>query len=205
MLMKRLLQALPAVALALFGLSSAVQTISADTRISAVQSGQIAAADAATRLLQRSSVNHSREWIAVAAVLSAEGPENDPVSIALLERAFAADPYHPTVWSLLAYLRVRHANEFSEAAASALREANQRCTLCNRAELKWRLTFTLSNWEQMPEDLRMSAFIGADFLRWWYLEYDYLNQIRDSAQALSIPFDEYRRKVNSPVRPNEIP
>lgn len=203
--MYQLLRALPALALAVFGLSSSLHTMSADMRISAVQSGQMTAEGAATRLLQEGGVKNSREWISVASVLSAEGRENDPISITLLERVLELDPHHPNAWSLLAFLRARKANAFTDGAASALREASKRCKLCNRAELKWRLTFTLSNWEQMPEDLRMSAFIGADFLRWWYLEYAYLNQIRESAQALSIPFDEYRRKVNSPVRPNEIP
>lgn len=205
MLMHQMLRSLPVIALALFGLSSALQTTLAEKRISAIQSGLVVADVSAAHILERSTVDHPREWITLASVLSSNGPDYDPVSIALLERALEADPNHPNVWSLLAFLRARRSNEFTESAAAALREANQRCTLCNRAELQWRLTFTLKNWDQMPEDLRMSAFVGADFLRWWYLEYDYLGQVRESAKVMGIPFDAYRRKVGTPVRPNEIP
>lgn len=204
MMMIRFLRALPAVALAGFGSNSAFQTISAEIRISSVQYAGVVAEEYATRALNLSTVKNPREWIVLASILSANGSEADEISIALLERALAVDPYHPDAWSLLAFLRTRSSNQFTDSAATALRESNRRCTLCNRAELKWRLTFTLRHWDQMPYDLRMSAFIGADFLRWWYSESEFLNKVRKSAKEMEIPFDEYRRMVGTPVRPNEI-
>lgn len=205
MLMFRLLQVAPAVVLAVFGLSSALHTVAADKRVSAIETGRVSVEDSATKLLKSSKVHDSREWISVASILSAENPGNDRESIALLERALAVDPHHPDAWSLLAFLRAREASEFTDLAASALRESNERCSLCNRAELKWRLTFTLRHWDQVPEDLRISAFIGADFLRWWYLESEFLRQVGRSAIEMEIPFGDYRRMVRTPVRPNEIP
>ncbi|MFN3213526.1 MAG: hypothetical protein ACE37M_10500 [Henriciella sp.] len=184
---------------------TAYAAMSSNTRISELQTTNVGASEAAERLRSSTVVEHPGEWIAVATALSTESAQNDARSIDLLERALAEAPDDASAWALLSFLHTRQSGSFTPAAENALRESNARCPMCNKALMQWRLTFTLQHWDQVPEDVRMSAFEGADFLRWWYSDHDYLRQVGNSAKARGIPFNEYRRKVNTKVRPNEIP
>ena len=201
----RIILAAPVIGVMVFGGVAAYEAMSSNARITEMQSNVVEASETADRLLSNMSVEHPGEWIAAATTLSSASPQNDARSVDLLERALAVAPDDASAWALLSFLHARQSGSFTPAAENALRESNARCPLCNKALLQWRLTFTLQHWDQAPEDVRMSAFNGADFLRWWYSDHDYLREVGRSARAQGIPFDEYRRKVNTKVRPNEIP
>lgn len=201
----RIILTIPVIGIMAFGAVSSYEAMSSNVRITEMQSNEAEASKAASRLLSNLSVEHPGEWIAAATALSSASPQNDGRSIDLLERALAVAPDDASAWALLSFLYARQSGSFTPAAENALRESNTRCPLCNKALLQWRLTYTLQHWDQVPEDVRMSAFKGADFLRWWYSDHDFLSEVGQSARARGIPFNDYRRKVNTKVRPNEIP
>lgn len=201
----RVILLIPVMVCMVLGAVSAYETMSSSARIKALQSSEVETSKAAETLLAGLNVQRPGEWIAAAETLSSASPPNDAVSITLLESALAVAPNDATAWALLSFLHTRHSDAFTPEAENALRESIARCPLCSKALLRWRLTFTLQHWDPVPEDVRMAAFEGADFLRWWYLDNDYLRQVGGNAEARGIPFDEYRRKVNTKIRPNEIP
>ena len=124
---------------------------------------------------------------------------------AFVEAALDKNPDQPYAWALLAYLDARSESGLGEVGLNALRRSYALCLVCNRDLIHWRLEFILANWPRVSEDIRLSAFESADFLRWWYLEYDYLARLRQTAHEAGIPFAAYQRKINTPVRPNELP
>ena len=203
-LIYRVSVAIPVIALGAFGLWLSVESVREGVRVSQIQAGDINALAHASSLVQQTRVDHPIEWISTATQLSASRSDQDALAIKLLEAALDANPAHPRAWTLLSFLRTRQAGEFTPAAETALQRSNELCGFCERDLLQWRLTYTLQHWADADETTRMAAFRGADFLRWWYLEYDFLNQVRANAIERGIAFDQYRRDVNSPVRPNEV-
>ncbi len=175
-----------------------------DKRIAALHSGQKDTLLHAVHLNQLKHVRHPKEWIETAELLSARSPDNDALAISLLKRSLKADDRSPNAWAHLAFLLTRQAGALNEEAEAALQRSFALCLYCEKTLVRWRFTFTLQHWTRTSEETRLAAFSGADFLRWWHLDYDYLGEVRSAALALGIPFDEYRKKIPTPVRPNEI-
>ena len=123
----------------------------------------------------------------------------------LVRNALENDEQHAGAWALLAYLETVKSSAFTDDAADAMRNSILYCPLCdNKDLLRWRLSFTLQVWDEVPEDIRAKVFEGADLLRWWHLDYDFLEEQGNFARRRGIPFDFYRSQVNTPVRPEEI-
>lgn len=141
--------------------------------------------------------------IAAAEGLAAE-PGNETRAAALLDRALAMDPRQPHAFALRAAIEVQQNKPLNAAAIEALRQSFLSCPFCEKELLKWRLEFVLQHWKEVPEDIRIMAFQGADVLRWWHLDYEYLEEIMLEAEAEGIPFSAYRQKVGTRVRPEEI-
>ena len=160
-------------------------------------------------------VNRARELVdadAAPAILltAAQGldlsaPESVELAKSLTAVAARKAPARPLTWAFMAYLEAYPMGKLGEAGTSAIRRSFEVCGYCDEDLIKWRLEFVLSHWADIDEDLKLSAFESADFLRWWHLEYDYLDALRASAEEAGIPFSEYQRKIRTPVRPNELP
>lgn len=153
---------------------------------------------------QRATISPER-LVARAMQLQADDGETLARAKSMVEAALDKNPDQPFAWALLAYFDSRSDSGLGETGLEALRESYDRCLVCNRELIHWRLEFILANWPKVSEDIRQSAFESADFLRWWYLEYDYLAELRTNAQEAGIPFAAYQRQIKTPVRPNELP
>lgn len=172
--------------------------------VATLQSGEVSAHEKAKALLASTHVRNPAEWIETARYLSNQSPRHDRLAIRVLETALDADAYHPDAWALLSFLHTREAGGFTAASEQALETSFDLCGYCDEHLLRWRLTYVLRHWPDISEASRMAAFSGADFLRWWYLEYEFLDTVRAQATARGIPFDAYRKKVGTHVRPNEV-
>lgn len=173
-------------------------------RVSAIQDGSIDPLAHAEILDQKAFVAHPYEWTQTARILATQSPENGAVTISLLEAALSQSQNDAQAWALLAFVRKRQLGRFSPEAEQDLRQSFEACPYCSKPLLRWRLSFVLDNWNAASEDSRIRAFSGADFLRWWHLDYDYLAQVGNEARSRGIPFDQYRKKIDTPFRPNEI-
>ena len=173
-------------------------------RIEAISEQKLNSVNHAERLLKTGEVQFANEWIATAQALSSGDTQQRGLAITLLEKALTEFPSDAQAWSLLAFLYRQNEGSYNEKVDRALRNSFAACPYCSKSLLRWRFTFVLNNWEESDEEIRLYAFSGADFLRWWHLDYDYLEQVRLDALSQNIPFDEYRRKIPTPVRPNEI-
>lgn len=172
--------------------------------VAALQSGEVSAVEKAESLLVSTRVGQSNEWIETAKTLASQSSRHDALAINVLETALEADTSHPDAWALLSFLQTRRAGRFTEASEQALRTSFELCGYCSADLMRWRFTYVLRHWPDVSEESRMAAFSGADFLRWWHLEYEFLNEVRAQAIANGIPFDAYRKKVGTHVRPNEV-
>ena len=200
----KLLLSIPVILLAGFVLYSGSGTFLSLKRIDALESGSLNAVRHVQSLKEKTTVHHPLELIVTATQLSTVSAEQDALSSELLQRALNISPHHPNAWALLSFLQARNARAFDDQAELSLKESFKRCPYCDRALLQWRYTFALQHWDHLDEETRIAAFSGADFLRWWYLDYEFLGRVREAALLRRIPFDEYRRRVNTPVRPNEL-
>jgi len=187
-----------------FIMAVALKTIGVDRRIGALNSGAIDALSHAATLQQKARVDFPYEWIQTAQLLSEGSPDQRRLAISLLTRALETQPSEPNAWALLAHLEARDATPLSDASKQAFRRSIEVCPYCEKSLLRWRLEFVLRYWSEIPEQDRLSVFSGADLLRWWHLDGDFLKKARATAILRGIPFDEYRRKIDTPVRPNEI-
>ena len=172
--------------------------------VAALQSGKVSAVETAERMLVSPRVEHSAEWIETAKTLASQSARHDALAINVLEKALEADASHPDAWALLSFLHTRRAGRFTEGSGRALQTSFDLCGYCSADLLRWRFTYVLRHWSDVSEASRLAAFSGADFLRWWYLEYEFLEEVRAQADANGIPFDAYRKKVGTHVRPNEV-
>jgi|GEM_PF-1532135 len=132
------------------------------------------------------------------------GPDHDDRAREFLLRALARDEGRPYAWTLLAFVETRRTGMFSAEARDAFARSVQVCPLCEKDLLRWRLEFVITHWDEVPASIRADVFQGADFLRWWHLDADFLQTQKERAAARGIPFADYQRAVNSPVRPHEI-
>ena len=190
-----------AISFTIWSSATSLETLS---RIEAIESGALDVEAHAQSLNESEKVGSAKEWTATARALIEKDQSSDDLAIHLLERALLRDRYDYHAWALLSYARTRAAGEFSSSAADALRNSIQYCPLCDAPLLRWRLVFVMANWTETPEQIRVSVFEGADFLRWWHLDGNFLGNARTTALQQGIPFDEYRANVNTPVRANEI-
>lgn len=172
--------------------------------VAALHSGEVSAVENAERLLVSTRVKQPSEWIETAKVLTSQSSQHDALAITVLDTALEADPHHPDAWALLSFLQTRRAGRFTEASEQALQTSFNLCGFCSADLMRWRFTYVLRHWPDVSEESRMAAFSGADFLRWWHLEYEFLDEVRAQAIASGIPFDAYRKKVGTHVRPNEV-
>ncbi|MEO1324540.1 MAG: hypothetical protein AAFV59_16230 [Pseudomonadota bacterium] len=174
------------------------------SRIDAITQTTLDPASHAEHLLAQKGVRFPNEWVATAQALAGGDAEDLQTAIALLDRALIDAPHNAQAWSLLAFLHRQTSGSYNEQADRALLNSFNACAYCSKSLLRWRFTFVLNNWNATNEEVRLHAFSGADFLRWWHLDYDYLEQVRQDALARDIPYDAYRKKIATPVRPNEI-
>ena len=187
-----------------FTIWSSATTLATLSRIEAIESDTLDVPAHAQSLIESEKVGSAKEWTATARALIEKDQSSDDLAIRLLERALLRDRYDYHAWALLSYARTRAAGEFNSSAADALRNSIQYCRLCDDALLRWRLVFVIENWPETSEPIRVSVFEGADLLRWWHLDGDFLGNARRTALQQGIPFDEYRANVDTPVRANEI-
>lgn len=198
------LYALVILAALLLPIWSALSTQRSVGRIQAIKSGDMNPLEHAQRLSSHVRVEDPAEWEATARALYANDAEQSALTITLLERALASAPSDYQAWAFLAFVRQQSTDRFTAAVDADLNRSFEACPYCDKSLLRWRFTFVLANWDDVSEVNRMHAFSGADFLRWWHLDYDYLEDVRQAAMARNIPFDTYRRKIDTPARPNEI-
>lgn len=182
----------------------ALQNSQSLQRANDLNQGRLDPVEHADTLLKRSVASFPVEWTETASLVSETSAINDEKAIRLLETALAAEPNDPGAWALLAFLRTRQAGSYSQAAEEALDTSIQICPLCSKSLLRWRLTFVLQHWVDVSEQTRLAVFSGADLLRWWHLDYEYLAKVRTDALARGIEYDVYRRKVDTPIRSNEL-
>ncbi len=142
--------------------------------------------------------------VSLAEQLVALGPDHDDEARELLLRALERDEGRPYAWTLLAFVETRRTGTFSADARDALARSLEVCPLCEKELLRWRLEFVITHWDEVPASIRAEVFRGADFLRWWHLDAEFLQIQKERAAARGIPFADYQRAVNSPVRPHEI-
>jgi hypothetical protein len=142
--------------------------------------------------------------VSLAERLVSLGPQQDGRAATLLDRALEVDSGRPYAWTLLAYIETRRSGSFSPRAREAFARSLEVCPLCERDLLRWRLEFIITHWDEVPASIRADVFKGADFLRWWHLDAAFLQTQKERAAARGIPFSDYQRAVNSPVRPHEI-
>lgn len=131
-------------------------------------------------------------------------PENVEMAQLAAERAVEADPGRAFAWARIAYYRAEETGAVDEETIAALLQSMRRCGLCDPELVRWRFNFVLSNWDQMPEQVRRAAFMHADVLRWTGANAEFLAEMRVKANAANIPYDEYRSAVNTPVRSWDI-
>lgn len=183
---------------------SALSTQGSYARIQAIQAGETDPLGHAQRLSEQRHVQNPDEWVATARALYAAMPDQSDLVISLLQSALEEVPDQYETWAFLAFVKRQAPDGFTAEVDADLQRSFAACPYCSKSLIRWRFTFVLANWEATSEETRLFAFSGADFLRWWHLDYDYLEEVRSAAIARNIPFDEYRRKIDTPARPNEI-
>lgn len=184
--------------------STTVSTQFSLDRTDAIADESLDAEIYAGQLIKSDLTEFPNEWIATAQKLSTGGSDQSALAISLLEKALIEAPDHYQAWALLAFLQRQSQGAYTDQVATALGRSFETCPYCSKSLLRWRFTFVLDNWAAVDEDTRLLAFSGADFLRWYHLDYTYLESVRIDAIARGLPFDAYRRKIDTPARPNEI-
>ncbi len=194
-----------AIALALSaGLWFAALTLHDHKQQLAIEAGATEPLAQAQTFLSGDEFAPATHFIRLAEVLSGEGDAHDDIAARLLREGLARRPSDGEAWALLAFVETRRAGRFNLAAQDALKQSMAVCPYCDRDLMRWRLEFVLRHWEETPRGLRIAAFSGADVLRWWHLDSEWLGQIRTAAIRRGIDFDGYRRAIDTPVRPQEV-
>ena len=147
---------------------------------------------------------HPHYLVALAEETLQQDSALDIQNIKLIQVALEKDAGDSFTWANLSFLKTRQAGKLNQEATQALRKSIELCRLCDPSLLKWRLQYVLATWDNAPEDVRLAVFEGADILRWWHLEYDYLTELREKWERAGIPFQTYQQRVGTQVRPQEI-
>ena len=163
------------------------------TRISIDQAEAVLASDAGPKVM-----------LSAAEALELTSPEAARVAISLPRASLSQQPKQPFAWAELAYYQSRLKGRVDDAALRAFQTSIDQCGYCDQDMLRWRLGFALDHWDDMPEEVRLDVFRGAEFLRWWHMDGAFLAEARERADALGIDFREYQHKVVSDIRPHEI-
>lgn len=142
--------------------------------------------------------------LSAAEALELTSPEAARLAISLTHASLSQQPQQPYAWAELAYYQSRLQGHVDRTALSAFQTSIDQCGYCDQDLLRWRLGFALDHWEDMPEEVRLDVFRGAEFLRWWHMDGAFLAEARERATALGIDFRDYQRKVVSDIRPHEI-
>jgi len=142
--------------------------------------------------------------LSAAEALELTTPEAAKIAISLTRASLSQQPQQPFAWAELAYYQSRLHGRVDDAALSAFRTSIEQCGYCDQDLLRWRLGFALDHWDDIPEEVRLEVFRGAEFLRWWHMDGAFLAEARERATALGIDFRGYQRKVVSDIRPHEI-
>ena len=164
-----------------------------DKGIALGQARSLLASDAPPRLLLAG---------AEALDLSQEGAP--ALGVRMMRAGLAKQPDQPYAWASLAYFQTRLAGNADALAIDALRRSVRQCGYCDRDLLRWRLSFAIEHWDEIPRDLRLDIFRGAEFLRWWHMDGVFLAEAREKAEAKGIDFRGYQRDVVSHIRPHEV-
>ncbi len=131
-------------------------------------------------------------------------PADEGAAYLAAKKAVALDPSRASAWAVLAYVEARQAGGINQPALDALGRSMAACPLCDQALIRWRFNFVLSNWNQIPDDMRRKAFEQADILRWVGQNAEFLAEMRYKAGLVGIPFDAYRTAVDTPARSWDI-
>lgn len=124
---------------------------------------------------------------------------------AAARKAVEADSTRAHVWARLAWLETQKiGGRVNDAVLEALTQSMDACPLCSQELIAWRFNLVLANWTSIPDPLRRRAFEHADLLRWIGPNAEFLAEMRVKAKQNGIPFDEYRRAVETPVRTWDI-
>lgn len=131
-------------------------------------------------------------------------PEQRELALRAARRAVEADPDRAFAWARIAYFSGSETEAAGEEAIDALRASMAACPLCDAELVRWRFNHVLAHWDQMPDDIRRTAFTHADMLRWTGGNAEFLAEMRVKANNARIPYDAYRAAVDTPVRSLEI-
>ncbi|MBI1359039.1 MAG: hypothetical protein GC155_02020 [Alphaproteobacteria bacterium] len=131
-------------------------------------------------------------------------PQQREASLRLMKQAVAVDPSRAFAWSNIAWLETEAAGRATPDAAKALTASMDACPLCDLGLVRWRFSFVLAHWNEMPESVRRAAFDQADILRWRGDNTEFLAAMRVKATAAGIPYDTYRNSVKTPVRTPDL-
>ncbi len=131
-------------------------------------------------------------------------PEQRELALRAARRAVEADPDRAFAWARIAYFSGSETAASGEESVNALRASMTACPLCDAELVRWRFNHVLAHWDQMPDDVRRTAFTHADMLRWAGGNAEFLAEMRVKANNAGIPYDAYRAAVDTPVRSWEI-
>jgi hypothetical protein len=145
-------------------------------------------------------------WLELLSERSLNLPKPDLASSeAAARKAVETDPSRAHVWARLAWLETQKiGGRVNDAALNALTRSMDACPLCSQELIAWRFNFVLANWTAIPDPIRRRAFEHADLLRWVGPNAEFLAEMRVKAMQNRIPFDDYRRAVDTPVRTWDI-
>lgn len=178
-----------------------VQGLYLESRAESLSTSRLSIADGQKLL---SSGASPKVLLAGAEALDLDEPGAAALAVSLTRASLTQQPKQPFAWAELAYFQTRLKGGVDETALYAFQRSIAQCGYCDRDLLRWRLLFTIDNWNALPERERLDAFRGAEFLRWWHIDGAFLAEARERATARGIDFRDYQRRVVSDVRSHEV-
>ncbi|MEE9380292.1 MAG: hypothetical protein V3V03_02715 [Hyphomonadaceae bacterium] len=114
-----------------------------------------------------------------------------------VEKALEINPNSPYAWAHLAYLDTYIANGVTPKAVEALTQSIERCQYCDAELGKWRLQYILSNWNDLPFELKEEARQQARLLKADPREHPYLRDvlIRARLQGFDLGIETHELRV----------
>ncbi len=131
-------------------------------------------------------------------------PDDYELGYRAVRFAASKDAKRAYVWARFAYLEVARTGEVSQNVVAGIWKSMEACPLCDLALVRWRFSFVLEHWDDMPERVRRTAFEHADLLRWSGEDAEFLAEMRTKSKFAGIPYDEFRAQVETPVRTLDI-
>ncbi|MBU6319689.1 MAG: hypothetical protein KGS00_08555 [Alphaproteobacteria bacterium] len=128
-------------------------------------------------------------------VLAADPLATDLAALAS-EQVLERDSARPFVWARLAYSLSQSATAGGEPlpdrAVEALGRSMELCPVCSPDLVRWRFSFVLAHWSDIPDSLRRQAFRDSELLRRSGEDAEFFADLRAMARREGIPFDAYR-------------